>query len=488
MINKFKVRSGAMYSPRRLDAGARTRGTRTLCLSRSARCGLFALAGLLIAAVLSTPAVAATKYWSGYGGSDNISDGNNWWGNVAPSSGDSLFFDNTAGTHFWANINYGAGSYFDNLKSFSGAGSIRITGDQTYLYVFENNNNGSLFEATATLANRTGPDSDLYINSYGSGGVAVSNVLMQNGKALIFQGAYNTLVNGSISQSGTGNATVTKNDAGTLTLTASSSYGGATTINGGTVLIANNTALGSTNAGTTVSSGAALQLSNNITVVDEALTIAGTGISSGGALRSVSGSNAYTGLITASSALTSFGAASGTTLVISNVNSGGQEFWVVGDGTTIVAGGATNSGSGTAFVKTNVGTAILSASNAWSGAEYIREGTVVLSNNNALGTGGTTYLGAVDSGSSATATLTLGNGVINSNAIVVEALGTVPARWATRPPRARARSSARSPSTPTASRSTSSPTARCSSAAASRSTPTRAAPSASPSMAAARSS
>jgi fibronectin-binding autotransporter adhesin len=200
-------------------------------------------------------------------------------------------------------------------------------------------------------------------------------------------------------------------------------YTGATTVAGGSLTISHANALGATNSGTTVSWGATLNLSNNITVAGEALTLAGNGLNNEGALRSVSGSNTYLGLITASTALTRVGAASGATLVLNNVNSGSQEFWVVGDGTTIVAGGATNSGSGTAFVKFGTGTAVLMSSNAWSGNEFLREGTVILSNNNALGAGGVATIGNVG-GSSATATLTLGESIINSNAIIVQGGGT----------------------------------------------------------------
>jgi fibronectin-binding autotransporter adhesin len=219
--------------------------------------------------------------------------------------------------------------------------------------------------------------------------------------------------NGIIAQSGT--AALTKAGGGTLILGGNNTFSGNTTIGNGVIRAADSGAFGT--AGTvSVSSGAALHLSNNVTLARN-LTLAGAGINSGGALRSVSGSNAYTGLITATTTTNYVGAATNATLVISNINSGAQEFWIVGDGTTIVAGGATNSGSGTAFVKTNAGTAVLMSSNAWSGNEFIRQGTVIISNNNALGVGGTTFLG--DDAGAVTATLTLGSGVINSNALTV---------------------------------------------------------------------
>jgi len=204
--------------------------------------------------------------------------------------------------------------------------------------------------------------------------------------------------------------------------TGNNTYTGATTVERGALTIANNNALGSASAGTTVRENAELRMSNNITVASETLSLSGGGFGgNSGALRSVSGSNNYDGLITLATATTFLGAASGATLKVSAISGGVNELWTVGDGTIILSGGATNTGS-TAFVKTNVGTVVLSASNAWAGNEFIREGTVILNNNNALGVGGTTTLGA--SGGSATATLRYGANIINSNALYIQETGT----------------------------------------------------------------
>jgi fibronectin-binding autotransporter adhesin len=90
--------------------------------------------------------------------------------------------------------------------------------------------------------------------------------------------------------------------AGTTILTGANTYTGATTISGGVLNIRNATALGAADGtaanGTTVASGAALELQGGIAVGDEALSIAGSGVSNGGALRSVLGTNSYAGAIT----------------------------------------------------------------------------------------------------------------------------------------------------------------------------------------------
>jgi autotransporter-associated beta strand protein len=102
-----------------------------------------------------------------------------------------------------------------------------------------------------------------------------------------------------------GGGSLTKVGTGTLTLTGANTYTGATSISTGILNIQNPTVLGTTAAGTTVSSGATLQLQGGITVGTEALTISGTGATGGtGALENVSGTNNYGGLLTLGAAST----------------------------------------------------------------------------------------------------------------------------------------------------------------------------------------
>jgi autotransporter-associated beta strand protein len=72
-----------------------------------------------------------------------------------------------------------------------------------------------------------------------------------------------------------GATTVTKNGSSRLTLTGTNTYNGITNVNAGILNIQNNAALGNTTNGTIISSGAKLQLQNNITVTGEALTLNG---------------------------------------------------------------------------------------------------------------------------------------------------------------------------------------------------------------------
>src|SRR5262249_18318094 len=146
---------------------------------------------------------------------------------------------------------------------------------------------------------------------------------------------------------------LTKAGAGTLVLTGANSYTGATTISEGILNIRNDAALGSTAAGTTVASGATLQLQNSITVGDEALSLAGTGFNNNGALENVSGENNWSGPITLA-ADSRVQTESGTILGL--------------------AGAITGAG---ALEKTGPGTLGLTGNNSYGGATTVSGGTLV---------------------------------------------------------------------------------------------------------------
>lgn len=97
---------------------------------------------------------------------------------------------------------------------------------------------------------------------------------------------------------GTGAGTLTKAGAGTWTLSGANTYTGATAISAGTLKAANNNALGTTGGGTTVATGATLEIDNGIAIGAEALTVSGPGAGSRGALIVNSGSASYGGAIT----------------------------------------------------------------------------------------------------------------------------------------------------------------------------------------------
>ena len=73
-------------------------------------------------------------------------------------------------------------------------------------------------------------------------------------------------------QNGTGTMSLAKQGTGTLTLSGTNTFTGATTVDAGVLNIQNANALGTTAAGTSVTSGAALQIQGSITTAAEALT------------------------------------------------------------------------------------------------------------------------------------------------------------------------------------------------------------------------
>src|SRR5262249_4199334 len=109
--------------------------------------------------------------------------------------------------------------------------------------------------------------------------------------------ASNTTFAGVI-QNGSGTVALTKQGAGIFTLSRTNTYTGTTNVNAGTLAAANDTALGGTGTGTTVASGAELDISGSGLTIAEPISLTGTGVSGGGALRNLANSNSWTGAIT----------------------------------------------------------------------------------------------------------------------------------------------------------------------------------------------
>lgn len=166
---------------------------------------------------------------------------------------------------------------------------------------------------------------------------------------------------------------------------ANNTYTGATTVSTGLLNIQNANALGTTAAGTCVTSGAALQLQGGITTDTEALTLNWTGITSTGALRNISGTNAYAGLVTLGAATRTNSDAG--TLTMSNTGTiTGATFGltVSGAGNTMIAS-IIGTASGT-LTKDGAGTLSLSGANTFTGAKTVSVGALNIQNANAPGT------------------------------------------------------------------------------------------------------
>ncbi len=155
------------------------------------------------------------------------------------------------------------------------------------------------------------------------------------------------LLSGAISNGG-----LTKVGPGILALSAANSYAGLTSVNEGALDIRNNTALGSTAAGTVVAAGGELQMENNLSVA-EPLTLNGSGNGGLGALRNMAGTSTWSGSITLATDA-AIGGQSGTVLTISGV---------IGD-----------SGAGRSLTKADAGTTVLTGTNTYSGPTVVAQG------------------------------------------------------------------------------------------------------------------
>src|SRR5262249_36135253 len=71
--------------------------------------------------------------------------------------------------------------------------------------------------------------------------------------------------------------------SGILALNAANSYTGATLVSAGTLVVRNGAALGATNGGTTIASGARLD-ANRLSVGAEPVTVSGAGLGNAGAI------------------------------------------------------------------------------------------------------------------------------------------------------------------------------------------------------------
>jgi autotransporter-associated beta strand protein len=186
---------------------------------------------------------------------------------------------------------------------------------------------------------------------------------------------------------------LTKTGLEALVLNGANTYTGLTTINKGALLAQNSSALGTTDTGTTIASGAALWLAGGISIGNEALTLSGDPVSYTGALRNVVNDNTYGGLITLGSNTRIY--ADTGTLTLSNAGT------ITGNGYSLVVGGPGNvsiasvigTGAGSLLKSsTGTGAVTLSAANTYSGATSIGNGTLILTttgsiDNSALITG-----------------------------------------------------------------------------------------------------
>jgi autotransporter-associated beta strand protein len=182
----------------------------------------------------------------------------------------------------------------------------------------------------------------------------------------------------------TGNATLTKNNVGILTLNGANSYNGLTTLNAGQTIIKNALGLGSNLAGTILGLTANLTLDGALDVMGETLSMTSNAITANGSLLTKNGLSTWSGNISLAGSNVFWNTESDLT-VTGNISNGAAQ-WTVGRtaatlGNLVIHG--TISGIG-ALEKTGMGTVTLNAANTFTGLTKISAGALKLGATNAI--------------------------------------------------------------------------------------------------------
>jgi fibronectin-binding autotransporter adhesin len=262
-----------------------------------------------------------------FGGTTQINSGS-YAGNIIDNS--QLVFS-TASDQILSGVISGTGSLTQ-----SGTGLLTLSGVNTF--------SGSLSISKATLsisnANNLGSGS-LYLSG-GSLYVSANATTAANRTVLGTTGGTLDVVSGaSLTLSGTvsGSGALTKVDAGTLVLSGTNTFTGGLFLNGGSVSVANDTALGSTTSGSLNFNGGTLAINSVSGTSSRAINLN----TSGGAVMLAGGSVTFSGTVAGSGSLTLLG---NGTLRLTGTNSAFSGSTTVLGGTYLVTSqGAVGSGS-----------------------------------------------------------------------------------------------------------------------------------------------
>ena len=223
-------------------------------------------------------------------------------GNVTSSAAGSITLTtgNTNNTVFSGTLVNGSGTV---ALTKQGSGTFTMSGTNTYTGITTINAGTLSIGADAALGTAPGSATAGTL-TFGGGTLqsTASFVLNSNrGVALTGAGTLSPDPSTTLSYGGViaGASTLTKSGTGALVLSGTNTYTGATSISSGVLTVTSAAALGGTTTGTTVTSGAAIEVSGSgLSIAEPITSLNGTGVSNAGALRNLANSNTWSGAIT----------------------------------------------------------------------------------------------------------------------------------------------------------------------------------------------
>jgi fibronectin-binding autotransporter adhesin len=306
----------------------------------------------------------------------------------------SFFAGSWAGAqtdYFWQ-APAGGDGFWDNV---SPSWSLAAAGPSTLAWPNTGAEVANFGNATGTVTIATG---GLGINAFGVKFTTTGYTITGDPLTLMGTGGVidTTTVGATINSIISGSVGLTKNGTGTLTLGGANNYTGGTTVNAGVIVLTNPGALGDTAIGTTVMSGAAVQVGGGVTNIAQPITLFGTGVANGGALRNTAGNDTWTGAITLGAGGARINSDAGTLTISTgglSAGSSGNSLTVGGAGNVNFNSSIASLGTG-ALNKDGAGTLTLAnlSTTGWTGPVNITGGLVSIPNLGSFGTVGTVTL------------------------------------------------------------------------------------------------